>query len=110
VPFTVVQTVGPLPRGDAERGAELFERACSGCHGALGDGAGALSPRVPVLPDATLADHADYTPADVRLVFVEKVRHGGFFGYGGVMPPFSLEVLSDAELSDVLEALGAFGE
>ncbi|HEY3493169.1 MAG TPA: c-type cytochrome [Polyangiaceae bacterium] len=109
VPFSVVRTVEPLPRGDAARGAELFTNACSACHGTMHEGAGALR-RVPALPDATLLDHPDSDPAEMRLIFIEKVRHGGFLGYGGAMPPFSSEVLGDAELSDILEALGVLGE
>jgi thiosulfate dehydrogenase len=109
VPFSVVVNIAPLPRGDAERGSPLFVNACGSCHGTLHEGQGAL-PRVPPLPDATLADHAEYTPFEQRLVFIEKVRHGGFLGYGGAMPPFSTEVLSDEQLSDILEALGVFGE
>jgi thiosulfate dehydrogenase len=38
-------------------------------------------------------------------VFVEKTRHGGFLGYGGTMPPFSLNVLSDEDLADLLTFL-----
>ena len=33
-----------------------------------------------------------------RIVRAEKVRHGGFFGVGGQMPPFSLEQMSDEDL------------
>ena len=41
------------------------------------------------------------------LVVIEKVRHGRFFDIGGVMPPFSLESLSNAQLSDLLAFLNA---
>jgi thiosulfate dehydrogenase len=109
VPFSVVGAIEPLPRGDAVRGAELFDRACKTCHGTLHEGAGALH-RVPPLPEATLLDHADYAPREQRLVFIEKVRHGAFLGYGGSMAPFSREALGDPELSDILEALGVLGE
>jgi thiosulfate dehydrogenase len=44
-----------------------------------------------------------------RLIFTEKIRHGLFLGYGGTMPPFSSQLLSDAEVSDLLEALGVLG-
>ena len=37
-----------------------------------------------------------------------SVRHGGFLGYGGEMPPFSVEKLSDAELADLIEYLGPY--
>jgi thiosulfate dehydrogenase len=42
------------------------------------------------------------------LVFIEKVRHGGFLGYGGLMPPFSLEAMTDAELGALLSFLGLY--
>lgn len=109
VPFTVVTSIGDVPRGDADRGAAVYTLACATCHGSLHDGLGRLDSRIPILPEQTLAQHASYSPAGQRLVFIEKVRHGGFLGYGGDMPPFSLEVLSDADLSDLLEALGALG-
>jgi thiosulfate dehydrogenase len=110
VAFTVVQSIADVPRGDASSGQFLFAQSCAACHGAMHTGAGRLDARVPALPDETLAAHATYGVAAQRLVFIEKIRHGGFFGYGGDMPPFSLEVLPDAAVSDILEALGVLGE
>jgi len=110
VAFTVVREIAMLPRGSAARGEPLYARACLGCHGALHDGSGRISDRVPVLPDQTLAEHADYSKRDQRLVFIEKTRHGGFLGYGGDMPPFSAERLSDAEVSDLLELFEVFDD
>lgn len=110
VPFTVLRMIEPIPRGDASRGAVGFTRTCGYCHGSMHEGLGRLSDRVPVLPEDTIAEHIDYTPRDLRLVFIEKVRHGRFYGYGGDMPPFSMEAVSNAELADILEALGIFGQ
>jgi thiosulfate dehydrogenase len=112
VPFSVERSIADVPRGDPERGRATFTSACAICHGSMHAGAGRLSERMPVLPDDTVLDHPapSYTPRLLRLVFIEKTRHGGFLGYGGVMPPFSLEVLPDAALSDLLEALGVLGE
>lgn len=103
VAFTLGEVAWPGP-GDAARGAAVYERSCAWCHGALHTGDGAESPSAPVLPEDTLAAHplGDYTEESRRLVFVEKVRHGPFLGYGGTMPPFSLEVISDADLADLL--------
>jgi thiosulfate dehydrogenase len=106
VPFTVVRTVADLPEGDAGRGFALYERTCAGCHGAIDTGEGAISATLPTLPVDVLREHSGYTVLEQRLVFVEKVRHGAFLGYDGEMPPFSLEALPDADLSDVLSALG----
>jgi len=109
--FTTVRIIDdPLERGDAVSGAALYDRACGYCHGAIGTATGRLGERVPLLPEEAVAEHEGYTPRQLRLVFIEKVRHGKFFGYGGDMPPFSREVLSDSELADILEALGLTGE
>jgi len=110
VPFSVVREIEPLPRGDAANGEVTYARACAACHGSLHAGSGRLSERVPILPEDTIAEHSDYSPRSLRLVFTEKIRHGGFWGYGGDMPPFSREIMTDSEIADVLELLGVFGE
>lgn len=113
-PFTVVTTIGPepLPPGDDYNGRVVYVMACQSCHGAMHSGSGRLSERVPVLPEDTLAKHPapDYSPRAQHLVFNEKIRHGMFLGYGGTMPPLSVERLSDSEVSDVLQALGLYLE
>lgn len=103
-PFTVVRSVRAVSAGSAD-GEQLYSAACSSCHGARETGAGRLSGRIPILPGDTVAAHPGYDAASLRLVFVEKTRHGGFLGYGGNMPPFSLEVLPDAELGAILDLL-----
>ena len=110
VPFTIVRDIEGIPRGDAVRGFRLYPEACGYCHGSMHGGFGRLSERVPILPEDTIAEHIDYTPRVLRLVFIEKVRHGLFLGYGGDMPPFSTEVLPDSDLADILEALEIYGE
>jgi thiosulfate dehydrogenase len=94
--------------GDATRGDELYEEACATCHGAKESGAGAMIARAPTLPQDTIATHPKetYTKEDLRLVFVEKTRHGLFFGYGGEMPPFPDQALSDDDIADILAYLG----
>jgi thiosulfate dehydrogenase len=109
-PFSVVRDILPLERGDAARGEGLYAIACGYCHGSAHTGNGRLSDNTPILPEDTNAEHADLSPRLQRLVFIEKVRHGAFLGYGGDMPPLSLEVLSDAELADVLEYMQVVGE
>jgi thiosulfate dehydrogenase len=110
-PFTVVTSFGDLSGGDATRGAVLYRRACGYCHGAAAGGQeptglGRITDRAPLLPDDTIASHLSYVPRDqMRLVFIEKVRHGSFLGYSGIMPPFSREVLSDTDLRDILAYL-----
>lgn len=106
-PLTIGDVTVPLV-GDASSGAETYQHACAGCHGARTSALGRTIGRAPTLPDATLAQHplGEYTEEERLLVFVEKVRHGGFLGYGGQMPPLSVETLSDQELADVLAYLG----
>jgi thiosulfate dehydrogenase len=108
VPFTVVNPVQDLPPGDATRGAALYDAACAYCHGQLGTGEGRLSEELPQLPDEVLAEHRSYSVRDRRVIFIEKVRHGGFLGYHGNMPPFSSQVLADAQLADLLSGLDLY--
>lgn len=109
-PFSVVVTIADLPPGDAKRGEDLYVRACAYCHGPAHTGKGRLVTRSPILPEQTLEQHplGEYTADEQRLVFVEKVRHGGFVTYSGEMPPFSTEKLSDANLADILQYLGLY--
>lgn len=106
VPFTVVRAVENLPLGHPIRGVETYARACAGCHGALVTGVGKLARTIPALPGDFSHEHGVLDPLAQRLVVVEKVRHGGFLGYGGEMPPFSLEALPDSALAEILSALG----
>jgi thiosulfate dehydrogenase len=110
VPFTVLVTIEDLPAGDATRGKDLYGRACAYCHGPTHTGKGRLVGRAPILPEQTLERHplGTYTADERRLVFVEKVRHGGFITYSGEMPPFSIEKLPDAELADILQYLDLY--
>ena len=102
--------VADLPAGDATRGASLYASACASCHGTVHTGAGRLTELASLLPDDPLEEHAadGFDAVEQRVAFVDKIRHGGFFGYGGVMPPFSLEALSDEELADVLTYLSLY--
>jgi thiosulfate dehydrogenase len=109
-PFTVVTDIELLPLGDELNGNRLYVSTCSTCHGAMHTGRGRLSDTVPILPEDTLVEHAGYSLRNQRLVFTEKIRHGLFLGYGGTMPPLATERLSDAEVSDVLQALGILGD
>jgi len=104
-PFSVVTTVANVANGDATRGESVMVAACSRCHGDA-DGRGRLSARISSLRADFQRAHAAYTPAERRLIFIEKVRHGSFLGYGGDMPPYSLEAMGDTDLSDLLTYLG----
>jgi thiosulfate dehydrogenase len=105
-PFTLGEVI-LLEPGDPVRGEAIYAAACGTCHGDKASGAGASVPGASRLPDQTLAEHPppEYGELDRFLVFVEKTRNGLFRGYGGTMPPFSAEVLSDEELAHVLSYL-----
>ena len=109
MPFTVVRAVADLPPGNADVGHAVYDRACKNCHGTAHTGEGQLTPLAVVLPEAPLTTTlAGMAPAQQRLAFIEKTRHGGFLGISGTMPPFSTEVLSDADLASILAYLGRY--
>jgi thiosulfate dehydrogenase len=105
-PFSVVKVIDDVPRGDATRGADVYRAACQDCHGETHTGKGRLSELVPVLPEVSQAYGSLFPGVPPGLVFIEKVRHGRFFGVAGNMPPYSREALSDAELGALLAHLG----
>ncbi|HET7852527.1 MAG TPA: c-type cytochrome [Methyloceanibacter sp.] len=98
-PFTVTKAATDVATGDANVGADVFARACAACHGALHTGKGRLAALAPRLPDDASPSLA---AANRRVIFVEKVRHGTFLGYGGIMPPFSEETLDDDQIAGLL--------
>lgn len=102
-PCTVVRNIDDpylrsLPTADATRGAQTYQRACALCHGQPHTGEGRLGPRFSVLPEDTIATFG----AQSRAVIAEKVRHGKYFGIGGLMPFYCTERLSDGQLADLL--------
>lgn len=108
LPLTIIEQIEGLPDGDAVRGRPLYEAACQECHGALGSGEGRLEDLDDeIFPEYITGELAAAFPDfPVGLVVVEKVRHGGFITTAGVMPPFSIESLSDVELADIVAYLG----
>ena len=105
-PFTVVENVQDVPRGDAGRGAEVYQVACQGCHGeAFTAGSGSILREPVPLPGVADTYPAEFPGVDPSLVVIEKVRHGRFFGIGGEMPLFSLEAMSDEDLGALLDYL-----
>jgi thiosulfate dehydrogenase len=108
--FSLLGAISDVPRGDADAGQRVFTRACVQCHGIMHEGTGRLSAGIPILPEDTLTDHAEFDVETQRLIFIEKIRHGVFYGYGGEMPPFSRELMTDQDVSDLLEALGVLGQ
>lgn len=103
-PLTIVRQPGALEllAGDPGRGAAVYVAGCQRCHGAARAGAAMTDARTPPLPEPVVRMFG----AQARHVVVEKVRHGRFFRIGGVMPFYSLEAMSDAQLADLLAFLG----
>jgi thiosulfate dehydrogenase len=103
-PLTIVRAVTPLEGliGNPARGSVVYGAGCQRCHGAVSNGAGRLDPTFPIVPDDTVLAFGN----QARFAVVEKVRHGRFFNIGGVMPLYTLEALSDAEVADLLAYLG----
>ncbi|MDB4997573.1 MAG: qcrC [Myxococcaceae bacterium] len=102
IAFTRVDAIVDLPAGDAAAGEAVFREACVTCHGGVHDGQGRIASFVPRLPDDVIVTHGN--GARLRLVFIEKVRHGAFVS-GGSMAPFSREALSDDRLAALLAYL-----
>lgn len=105
LPFSVVETVQDVDRGDPGRGQAVYERSCGRCHGAAFTASGSILRTEINLPGVTETYPDDFPGVDPSLVVIEKVRHGRFFNVGGDMPLFSLEAMSDADLGALLAYL-----
>lgn len=106
LPLTITRNIQLIPGGDAVAGEAIYDAACRHCHGSP-SGSGRLDLSVTPLNDDLWAFYdVDFPGIDHRVVVAEKVRHGSFFGIGGVMPFFAEERLTDAELASVMAYLG----
>jgi thiosulfate dehydrogenase len=107
--LTVVKTIVDVPSGDPNAGQQLWKSTCQTCHGDPHTGNGRLSMNVSLVPDDSIANHGTDPKTGARPIVIEKVRHGKFYNVGGVMPLFSVEALSDAQLGQILGYLEQFG-
>ncbi|MBX5484795.1 MAG: cytochrome C oxidase Cbb3, partial [Myxococcaceae bacterium] len=57
-------------------------------------------------PEITETYPTTFPGVNPRLVIIEKIRHGQFFGVGGNMPLYGREMLSDEQVADLLAYLG----
>lgn len=111
LPFTVVAVAKDLPPGDEVRGEQVYDQSCRSCHGAAHTGRGRLRQGIPLLPEEevqVLAGTYGFDRTQVRVTFIEKVRHGGFLGVFGSMPLYSLEAMSDGDLASLLAYLDLY--
>lgn len=107
-PFTVIPVAANVAAGDPARGAQVFDSSCAACHGRPHSGEKKLHAGIPTLPEESQRyfQGLGFDPMQVRITFVEKVRHGAFLGLYGSMPPYSVEAMSDADLGALLSFLG----
>lgn len=105
-PFSFVREIGAVPVGDVARGEAVYAAACLSCHGAVHTGEGRTVELAVVIPEETLSVHGDDPTYDLRTILTEKIRHGRYLGFGGFMPPFSQERLSDQDVGDLLAFMG----
>lgn len=103
--FTIERNIRAPAAGSAAAGEKIYEIACRSCHGARGTSAGLLQPSTPL--DSSLSTYytTTYPTSEHGVLVTGKVRLGNFFGFGGSMPPFALERLSEAELADLIAFL-----
>lgn len=108
IPWTLVHSIPELEGGgDAANGKRVYDAMCLECHGALHSGKGRREPKATILPDEAMEIYRTMFPGvKPRTIVTEKLRHGGFFGIGGQMPPNGAEVLSDAEILDLFAYIG----
>ncbi|HEX8825261.1 MAG TPA: cytochrome c, partial [Archangium sp.] len=104
--LTLVKDITDVPRGNAEWGADVYRSACQDCHGEAHTGQGRKTELAPILPEVSHHYGELFPGVSPGVVFIEKVRHGRFFGVGGNMPPYSREALSDKDLGALLAYLG----
>ena len=106
VKMTISLAAADVPRGNKDRGEQVYRQACLNCHGDVETGLGANSTLASVLPNIAQQYGQIFPGVPPSLVFIEKVRHGQFFRVGGNMPLFTREALTDGDLGALLAYLG----
>jgi thiosulfate dehydrogenase len=107
--YPITRALKDIPNGDATRGEAVYAAACKSCHGAAHTGEGRLTERAQVLPEVNQEYPTQFPGTPARLVFLEKIRHGKFFGLGGDMPLYGTDQLSDDDVAGLFAffALGS---
>jgi thiosulfate dehydrogenase len=102
--FTIERMVGPLAdiKGEATRGADVYQKSCYRCHGEAHSAKGRSSTIASIIPEASISSFHELA----RDVTVEKIRHGRFFNVGGLMPFYTKEAMTDQTIADILAYLG----
>jgi mono/diheme cytochrome c family protein len=83
--------------GDAARGAPLYKRYCSGCHGA--DGRGGAHTFMPHIDSLTRKDYIEFIPDGY--LFTVITEGGEAVGKSGYMPAWE-GTLSEQDIKDII--------
>ena len=93
----VDQSIERFTDGDAARGAPLYKRYCSGCHGA--DGRGGAHTFMPHIQNLTKKDYIEFLPDGY--LFTVIAEGGEAVGKSAYMPAWNSE-LSEQEIKDII--------
>jgi mono/diheme cytochrome c family protein len=83
--------------GDAARGAPLYKRYCSGCHGA--DGRGGAHTFMPHIQNLTSKDYIEFLPDGY--LFTVIAEGGQAVGKSSMMPAWEA-TLSEQDIKDII--------
>jgi mono/diheme cytochrome c family protein len=83
--------------GDADHGAKVYKRYCSGCHGA--DGRGDAKTFMPHVSNLTTKDYIEFLPDS--FLYTVITEGGAAVGKSGFMPSWK-STLSDQDINDVI--------
>jgi len=94
---TPLEEVERFTDGDAENGAKLYKRYCSGCHGE--DGRGGAHTFMPHIQNLTRKDYIEFIPDG--FLFTVIAEGGAAVGKSGYMPAWR-GTLSEQDIKDVI--------
>ena len=86
-----------LPKGDAERGGDLYSRYCRGCHGEEGRGDGLVF--MPKVPNLTKKGYIDQLPDSYLVLAISKGGPG--IGKSNYMPAWE-GTLTPEQMQDII--------
>jgi mono/diheme cytochrome c family protein len=101
--WLIVSATAPAVAGDAQRGEPMYQRYCTGCHGADGRGGGKN-----FMPHVGALTRKGYTDLLEDSYLVAIVADGGeAFGKSAYMPAFKT-TLSSRDIADVIAYVRTF--
>jgi mono/diheme cytochrome c family protein len=92
-----LEAVERFADGNADNGAKLYKRYCSGCHGA--DGRGGAHTFMPHIQNLTRRDYIEFIPDG--FLFTVIAEGGAAVGKSGYMPAWR-GTLSEQDIKDVI--------